>query len=159
MNAKAKTLIPEQEWLVRNAFGKIGSISKNKRGYEFLFKGHTVPFKSLSEIGDALGDVNFEDDSGHLQKANDYSIYGFPCDSKPFEPVYDVKRRLPIFIKNEHSKSHHCAGYYVIKFRKGWVKSFCPKLISLDRYEFLGPVKTEEEMKILYNEVTNGKTT
>lgn len=159
MNARAKTLIPEKEWLVRNSFGKIGSISKNKLGYEFLFKGHIVPFKSLSEIGDALGDVNFEDGDGLTVESIDYSIYGFPCDSKPFDPVYDVKRKLPIFIKNEQSKSQHCAGYYIIKFRKGWVKSFCPKLISLDRYDFAGPFRTDEEATAKYNEVTNGKTT
>jgi hypothetical protein len=35
----------------------------------------------------------------------------------------------------------------VIKFRKGWVKSFCPKLITLERYPFHGPFKSESEMK------------
>jgi hypothetical protein len=76
-----------------------------------------------------------------------YSIYEFPCSSKPYNPVYDVRQRLPIYSKSDKSKSQYCAGYYVIKFRKGWVKSFCPKLITLERYPNQGPFKTEIEMK------------
>ena len=76
-----------------------------------------------------------------------HSIYDFPCSSKPFNPVYDVRQKLPIYSKSDKSKSQYCAGYYVIKFRKGWVKSFCPKLITLERYEHRGPFKTELEMR------------
>ena len=32
-------------------------------------------------------------------------------------------------------------------FEKGWVKSFCPKLITVERYETQGPFKTKLEMK------------
>ena len=49
--------------------------------------------------------------------------------------------------KSSDSKSLYCAGYYCIKFEKGWVKSFCPKKITLERYPYKGPFKTEIEMK------------
>ena len=45
------------------------------------------------------------------------------------------------------SKSLYCAGYYTIKFEKGWVKSFCPKLITVERYQYCGPFKAELEMR------------
>lgn len=61
--------------------------------------------------------------------------------------MYDVKRKLPLFTKSEKSKSAYCAGYYIIKFDKGWVKSLCPKLITVERYEFKGPFKNELEMR------------
>ena len=35
----------------------------------------------------------------------------------------------------------------IIKFNKGWVKSFCPKAITIDRYPSKGPFKSELEMK------------
>jgi hypothetical protein len=41
----------------------------------------------------------------------------------------------------------YCAGYYIIHFDKGWVKSFCPKLITVERYETKGPFKTDLEMR------------
>jgi hypothetical protein len=51
----------------------------------------------------------------------------------------------------------YCAGYYVIQFRKGWVKSFCPKLITLERYPYKGPFKTEEEMKTTLSQLSKEK--
>jgi hypothetical protein len=67
--------------------------------------------------------------------------------------VYNVRKKLPLFAKSDKSKSQYCAGYYVIKFRKGWVKSLCPKLITLERNNYYGPFKTENEMKIVLNTV------
>ena len=64
-----------------------------------------------------------------------------------------INFKVPLFAKSAKSKSQYCAGYYVIKFRKGWVKSFCPKLITLERYPFHGPYKTEIEMKAMLNTV------
>ena len=61
--------------------------------------------------------------------------------------MYDVKRKLPLFTKSAKVKSLYCAGYYIIKFDKGWVKSFCPKQITVERYETKGPFKTEIEMR------------
>jgi hypothetical protein len=61
--------------------------------------------------------------------------------------MFNVQKRLPLFTKSPESKSIYCAGYYIIKFDKGWVKSLCPKLITIERYESKGPFKTELEMK------------
>jgi len=74
-------------------------------------------------------------------------VHSFPTSCVPFNSMYDVKRKLPLFTKSDKSKSLYCAGYYVIKFDKGWVKSFCPKLITVERYETRGPFKTELEMR------------
>ena len=67
--------------------------------------------------------------------------------------MYDVRKKLPLFTKSNASKSLYCAGYYVIKFNKGWVKSFCPKVITLERNEYKGPFKTEFEMKQVLSNV------
>ena len=77
-----------------------------------------------------------------------YEVHGFPSMCKPYNSMYDVKRKLPLFTKSNASKSLYCAGYYTIKFEKGWVRSFCPKLITIERYESKGPFKTEMEMRL-----------
>lgn len=74
-------------------------------------------------------------------------VHGYSTSVDPKNAMFDIRRKLPLFTKSEDSKSLYCAGYYVIKFDKGWVKSFCPKLITLQRYEYKGPFKTEFEMK------------
>jgi hypothetical protein len=157
MNSTAKVLIPNKEWLIRDHDTKIGSISKLKKGYAVLHKGKVLTFKDLSEIKSQVGIALFEE--GFKKAKTDtfepksYAIYDYPCSSKPYEPVYDVKKKLPLYAKSSKSKSQYCAGYYVIQFRKGWVKSFCPKLITLERYPSHGPFKTDTEMKAVLNSV------
>jgi hypothetical protein len=68
--------------------------------------------------------------------------------------MYDVKKKLPLFTKSKKSKSLYCAGYYTIRFAKGWVKSFCPKLITLQRYDYKGPFTTELEMRQVLSNVS-----
>lgn len=152
MNAISKVLIPNKEWILKNNDKKIGTIFKKKKGYDFFVKGQKFEFKNLDEIKHELGINLSETDNLKKEKEeNTYSIYDFPCSSKPYEPVYNLKKKLPLFAKSSKSKSQYCAGYYVIKFRKGWVKSFCPKLITLERYPFHGPFKTEIEMRNTLN--------
>jgi hypothetical protein len=82
-----------------------------------------------------------------VAETEEFDVHGYPTSSKPFNPVLNIKRKLPLFSKSEKSKSLYCAGYYIIKFNKGWVKSFCPKLITIERYETRGPYKTDLEMR------------
>jgi hypothetical protein len=147
----SKVLIPNKEWIIEGNGKKIGSISKNKKGYIFLHKGKIFNIKSFKDVVETL-DTPIPKRKFEIEPLN-HTIYNYPCSSKPFEPVYNVKKKLPLYAKSSKSKSQYCAGYYVIQFRKGWVKSFCPKLITLERYPFHGPYKTEQEMKNVLNTI------
>lgn len=147
---ETKELIPDKEWILKNGNKKIGSILKNKKGFLLSKNGQKISLKNLNEYGIEL--KNHKIDST-IEIVDSYSIYDYPCSSKPFDPVYNLKSKLPIFTKSGKSKSQFCAGYYIIKFRKGWVKSFCPKLITLERYPYQGPYKTEQEMKTELNKI------
>lgn len=154
MSIVSKELIPNKEWIIEGKDGKIGSISKRKKGYDFLRKGQKFEFKNIDEIKQELGISVLEQKTQHTETEKDsHIIYDYPCSSKPFDSVYNVKKKLPLFAKSSKSKSQYCAGYYVIKFRKGWVKSFCPKLITLERYPYFGPFKTDVEMRATLNSV------
>lgn len=150
MNSTAKTLVPNKEWLIEADNIKIGSVSKAKKGYIFLRNGKSINFKNLAEVNAQFGVAIFEESiKKHKPEPSTqgYVIYDYPCGSKPYDPVYNIKQKLPLYSKSSKSKSLFCAGYYVIKFQKGWRKAFCPKLITLERYPYKGPFKTEEEMK------------
>jgi hypothetical protein len=155
MNFISKVVIPNKEWIIEDHGQKIGSVAKLKKGYEFFRRGQRINFKDLKALTDEFGFTLAEGTKTSKFEIEpvSYKIYEFPCSSKPFEAVYNVKKKLPLFAKSAKSKSQYCAGYYVIKFRKGWVKSFCPKLITLERYPFHGPYKTEIEMKAMLNTV------
>lgn len=148
MIISTKVLVPNKEWIIESEVGKLGSISKKKKGYDFFRKGQKFEFKSLDELKKELGlDLIESSQTPKTDVESKYMIYDFPCNGKPFNSMYNVKQKLPLYGKRLKSKSLYCAGYYIIKFRKGWVKSFCPKLITLERYPYRGPFKTEQEMK------------
>jgi len=90
-----------------------------------------------------------------LTTVDSNECYNYPTSCTPYNPVYDVRRKLPLFTKSKQSKSLYCAGYYAIKFNKGWVKSFCPKLITIERNPYRGPFKDKNEMKL---ELSNDKS-
>lgn len=151
-----KTLIPNKEWLIKEKDNKIGSVARNKRGYVFYRKGKTIAFSSMSEIITKFGITSL--DATHYKKTynleNSNSVYGYPCDTQPHDPIYSVKEKFPVFTKEPNSKSRFCAGYYIINFKNTWIRSFCPKLITLHRYEYQGPFKTENEMNFAFECVT-----
>jgi hypothetical protein len=156
MNTKAKVLVPNQVWIVEDHGTKLGTLNKEKKGYAFFRNGVKTKLHDLSEVKAQFGSDLFRENVESIKsvKANDSKyIYDYPCSSKPYNPVYNIKKRLPIYAKSSKSKSLYCAGYYVIQFKKGWVKSFCPKLITLERYPFQGPFKSDAEMKTVLNQV------
>jgi len=153
MTPISKTIVPNKEWIIKEDQRKIGSISKDKKGYTFLKNGLRFEFKSLKEIKEELGIKELSKEVLlNPTKDSSNSIYGYPCSAVPFDPVYNVKKKLPLFAKSEKSKSQYCAGHYVM-LRKNWIKTFCPKLITLERYPFYGPFKTEQEAKELLNKL------
>ena len=66
--------------------------------------------------------------------------------------MFNVQKQLPVYTKTPKSKSQFCAGYYIICFEKGWRKAYCPKIITLQRYRYKGPIKTKTEMVAQLNE-------
>lgn len=147
MTTIAKPLIPNKSWLLERDGRKVGTLNKERSSYSILKNGSKIAVGTVKDVKEKLGIVFFDVVKSVKSETKEYAVYDFPCGSKPFGSVYDIRKRLPIYAKSTKSKSQYCAGYYVIKFRKGWVKSFCPKLITLDRYPFHGPFKTEIEMK------------
>lgn len=157
MSSTAKVLVPDKEWLITNNNQKIGAVTKNKKGYTFYKNGQAIGFKNLIEVKSQLGIALFEEGVkktiANPVDNKGYTVYDYPCRVQPYNPVYNVKLKLPLYTKNLKSKSRYCAGYYVIKFQKGWLKSFCPKLITLERNPYQGPFRTPQEMKTVLNKL------
>ena len=154
MTTIAKPLVPNKSWLLETDGLKVGTLNKERSSYSILKDGKKISVGTAKDVKEKLGIVFFELAKTTNVETKEYAIYEYPCGSKPYGSVYDIRKKLPIYAKSTKSKSQYCAGYYVIKFRKGWVKSFCPKLITLQRYEYQGPFKTELEMKQVLSNVS-----
>lgn len=143
---EAKPILKDKFWIFEDNGQKIGTLSLNENKYIFTTNKEILFFDNKKQIKKQLG-VDIKWGSFSLNKTSTNSVHDYPSSVVPYNTMYDVKRRLPLFTKSNKSKSVYCAGYYLIKFDKGWVKSFCPKLITVEKYPYRGPFKTESELK------------
>lgn len=150
MTIKAKPVLKDRFWIIENNNQRIGTMSWNDDRYMFSTQGETCFFDNKRQMKKTFGtDIVWTDITPETPKvvSEVFTVHGYLTSVTPYNTMYDVKRKLPLFTKSNKSKSAYCAGYYIIKFDKGWVKSFCPKLITIERYEYRGPFKTELEMR------------
>lgn len=149
MNITAKTIVDDKFWILEEDGTKIGTLRK-KENNKFMLsaKGQDRYFSKKDELTKMFGKDFFGSKiKATISHTEIRDVHGYPTSCYPYNPLYNVQKRLPLFTKSETSKSLYCAGYYTIKFEKGWVRSFCPKLITIERYEYSGPYTTELEMK------------
>lgn len=147
----AKPVVDGKFWIVEEQGNKIGVLKvTEQKKYVFSSKDKITTFDNKKKLFEVFGPEFFVKKASSVKikdEDSDNNVYDYPTSTAPFNPLYDVKRHLPLFTKSNKSKSVYCAGYYIIKFDKGWVRSFCPKLITIERYPYEGPFKTELEMK------------
>lgn len=154
MILKAKPIVEGKFWIVEGDGEKIGTLHR-KENNKFVLSAPAGDkyFHRKDDITKAFGRDFFQISAKTKSTEEVREIYGYPTSCHPYNPVYNLQKKLPLFTKSKASKSLYCAGYYTIKFDKGWVKSFCPKLITVERYETKGPFKTELEMKQVLSNV------
>ena len=146
MSLLAKAIVKNKCWIVEDNGHQVGTILTNPQGVVYQHDHKKEQFASLKLLSDRY---NILVDKSPPKKivTEAHEVYGYPCDYKANNILWDVKHKLPIFTKGSKSKSFFCAGYYIVKFNNGWVKSYCPKLITLNRYPYAGPYDTAEEMQ------------
>jgi len=146
---KAKEILKNKFWIVESEGEKVATLSIGEDS-QLMFSNNTGTrfFKNIKQLSKNLNaEITWSPIDTTVNQEEKFEIYGFSTSCAPYNPMFDVKQRLALFTKSEKSKSLYCAGYFIIKFDKGWVKSFCPKLITVERYETKGPFKTDIEMR------------
>jgi hypothetical protein len=152
----AKPIIENKFWIVEKDGEKFATLRKNEDNRFVLSNEEGIKIYDTKEsLTRQFGKDFFV--AKIVKEADDAlpnEVHGYATSVTPHNAMFDIQRKLPLFTKSGDSKSLYCAGYYVIRFEKGWVKSFCPKLITLQRYEYKGPFKTEIEMKQILSNVS-----
>ena len=158
MTLTAKSIIKNTFWIVERDGEKIATIQSSPSGVVFVQgqKRETFPSIKLLSVKHNIAFDTSKPLKVKQDKSEQHMVYGYPTASKPFNVLLDVAKKLPVFSKTTKSRSYYCAGYYIIQFNNGWVQSFNPKLITLNRYEFKGPFKTKLEMQEQLR-INNGK--
>ena len=156
MMLEAKIVLKDKYWIVEQHGQKIATIQAIEEGgfvYASPEERKQYPtIKLLSKEHNIVFEQPVKTPKGPVE----HEAHGYPVNCKPWNVLYDVKHKFPIYTKTKKSKSFYCAGHYIVRFNNGWVKSFCPKFITLNRYDYQGPFKTKQEMQE-HLKVANGK--
>ena len=149
----AKPILENRFWILEEDGRKLGTICRQEdRRYMFSCDTGTMIFDNQRQLqskfnGSWMWGSTLEPTEETTPVVKEISVYDYPSKFKAFNQIFDVQKKLPLFTKSKKSKSLYCAGYYIIKFEKGWVRSFCPKLVTIENYESKGPFRTEIVMR------------
>jgi hypothetical protein len=151
MTVKLKS-ITETSWLVLGDTDdtRIGLLTEIRDRYVLMVKGEKKSFLSRKEVNKYFEENVFDNVMENVTEEStqkDYYINGYPVDFDSPNEVIIKGSKLPLFSKKATSDVYYSAGYYCLHFPKNWMPAYCPKLSTLETYEYAGPFKTEMEMK------------
>lgn len=141
----AKPVVKNKFWIVEKNGNKYATIQSVPDGVVFVQDQLREKFPSIKVLKSKYN-ILFDRAQANKEKSrNNLShAYDFPVTGRAYNIVYDVVRRIPIFTKTPKSKSYYCAGYYLVKVHGEWQEVFCPKLLVLNRHEFVGPYRESQ---------------
>ena len=148
----ARPVLKNKFWIVESHGNKVATIqAAEDGGFVYVHDDARERFATIKLLSTAHN-VIFDNVAPKKEKsAESHEAHGYPVGHKPWNVLWDVKHQFPVYTNTSKSKSYYFAVYYIIKFNNGWVKSYCPKFITLSRYEYQGPFKTEDEAKTALN--------
>lgn len=142
----AKPVVKDKFWVVEDQGHRVATIQATvDGGFVYVHDDEREHIPSLKVLKQKYN-IKFGPASKPL-KEETVTVYGYPISGRSYNQVYDVQKKLPVYSKTPKSRSMFCAGYYLVKINQAWIENFCPKNITLNRYPYLGPFKTEAEMK------------
>ncbi len=151
MSVKLKP-VTEKSWLVLGDTDdtRIGLLTEIRDQYVLMVSGAKQKFLDRKEVNKFFQEDVFKNiaepvvDDG-VKK--DYFINGYPVDFDNPSEVLIKGNTLPLFSKKSSSDVYYSAGYFCLNFPKNWMPAYCPKMVTLTKYEYSGPFKTELEMR------------
>ena len=139
----AKPVIDEQFWILKEDDRKIGNIQAIDSGYQITINNKIANYKTIPMLV-RQEHIEFESLSKPAKQPTNL-VHGYSVAGRMFNPLWDVKHKLPLYTKEEKSKSWYAAGWYKVKQHRNWKVVQNPKLITLQRYSYHGPFHNKEE--------------
>ena len=140
----AKAVIPNQYWILQQDDRKIGNIEAAADGFTVVINGSQQKFKNLRTIRNKVS-IDFQNLPRSRSPGKENSVLGYPTDGVPYNGVFDVPHRVPLWTREPRSKSWYAAGWYLVRQGRRWSTEFCPKMILLNRNAFMGPFHSRQE--------------
>lgn len=152
MNLTAKPIIKNQYWVVTDGKKKVGNVIHEGSDYQVILNNTKEVFSNTKAI-EKQKQIVFE----KLEKSNKVESPAFAVfptsNNRTYNNYYDVKRKLHVFTKTPKSKCYYVAGWFAVKQNDEYVPVLCPKYIFVQRYPYMGPFMSKEEVNNSINSV------
>lgn len=139
----AKPVVADRYWILKKDNHKVGEIEAVENGYTVKIQNTVKRYTTIKMLGREANIEFAPAEATSETPAN--QAYGYNTGTRVFNVLWDVKHRLPLFTKEDKSKSWYAAGWYRVKQHRSWKLVQNPKLITLQRYAYQGPFHTKEE--------------
>jgi hypothetical protein len=137
---KAKSVISNKFWILRDNDHKIGEVSELNGGYTVNIKNReTTVFRTLALLEAKTGIKFSNEEAPTVDDTLPSTVHGYPISGEAHNAVWNTELELPLYNKKKMSKSWFAAGYYIVKIKDEWRTEFSPKLIILQRNDYHGP--------------------
>ena len=141
----AKPVVDKQFWILQDGSEKIGNVEAAQGGGFNVKINDTIQQYKTIRMVTQLHNIVFEQPPKTKKKTVGSDVHGYEAHGRVYNPIWDVKHRLPLFTKSKKSKSWFAAGWYQIKQHRNWKAVHNPKLILLERYPYRGPFTSKEQ--------------
>lgn len=153
MNLIAKPIIKGEYWVVTDGTKKVGNVIQEGSEYKVKLNNTTEKYNSTKAIEKSKR-IEFENIAKVKPKDTIPPFAIFPTNkNRIYNSVLDVKRKLHLYTTSPKSKCYFVAGWFAMKQGLEFIPIFCPKYIFIQRYEYIGPFQTEEEVNSSINSV------
>lgn len=146
--------LTQSSWLViTDTNEKVGLLSEQRDKLKFIARAANAEFKDRDDVSEFFEQEDLFQTVIEVKTDNEekeYFVNGFPVKAGVAHEISDdeIETDLPVYAKSASSDSYYVAGYFCLNFDEaGWTHAFCPRYKTLDKYEWKGPFKTEDEMK------------
>jgi hypothetical protein len=151
MNLKAKPIVKGEYWVITDGDKKVGNVIAEGTEYTVKIDNKIEHYKSTKAIEKSKS-IEFEKVVKVKAETSTPPFAVFPTSgNRIYNSFFDVKRKLHIYTTTPKSKCYYVAGWFGIKQNEDFVSVFCPKYIFIQRYDYIGPFKTESEVNISIN--------
>ena len=98
MQFVAKPVLENKFWILEDNGKKVGTIRSNESGVTLTLGKVNQTFKALSELKQKI-EVNFTGKELVKKEVEEFEVHGYACKTKPYNPIYDLKLKLPLYTK------------------------------------------------------------
>jgi hypothetical protein len=141
----AKPVIDKQFWILQDGDQKIGNVEAAQGGGFNVKLNDTIQQYKTIKMVTQRHNIVFEQPEKTKKKSVGNEVHGYEAAGRVYNPIWDVKHRLPLYTKTKKSKSWFAAGWYQVQRGRNWKTIQDPKLIALQRYKYNGPFHSKEE--------------